>query len=329
MSRLRITLAVGDYDRTRALQDGRVSPEGIDLNVVNLPVEEIFFRQLTYREFDASEMSLSSYVLSRTRPDPAFIAIPVFPSRYFRHQSVFVNRRSGIASPEDLAGRRVGVPEYQMTAAVWQRGFLEDDYGVRPEDMQYFTGGMESPGRHEKIPLRLPPEFRIQPIGPDQTLSRMLADGELDAVTSASVPPSLHTSEDVVRLFPDFRSVEADYYRRTGIFPIMHVIVLRRDVYEANPWIARSLMKAFDAALRIAYDDLRYRSALRVMLPWLAAEVDETEALMGDDWFAYGVERNRHVLEAFLRYDHRQGVIPEPLRVEDLFVENAGESFVI
>jgi len=329
VTRIRITLAVGDYDRTRALADGRVTAEGVDLTVLNLPVEEIFFRQLTYQEFDVSEMSLSSYVLSIQRPDPAFIAIPVFPSRYFRHQSVFINRNSGISSPADLAGKRIGTPEYQMTAAVWQRGFLEDDFGVRPEDLEIFTGGIESPGRHEKIPLPTPDTIRITPIGPEQTLSSMLAAGELDAIASASTPSSFQTSPDVVRLFPDFEAVEQDYFRRTRIFPIMHVIVIRREVHARYPWLARTLMKAFAEALRIAESDLQYRSALRVMLPWLTANVEEALEVMGPGYFDYGIEQNRHVLEAFLRYHRRQGLSSRELAVEDLFVPNAGSAFVI
>jgi len=329
MTKIRIALAMGDYDRTRALADGRVTAEGIDLTVLNLPVEEIFYRQLVHREFDVSEMSLSSYTLSLQREDPPFVAIPVFPSRYFRHQSIFVNARNGVREPGDLVGRRVGVPEYQMTAAVWQRGFLEDDYGVRVEDVEYVTGGIEGTGRHEKIPLALPPGIRVTPIGEDDTLSRMLAEGRIDAIASASTPSSFGASPDVVRLFPDFKAVEQDYFRRTRIFPIMHVVVIRREVHEANPWVARSLMKAFDAALRIAEADLRYRSSLRVMLPWLTHHLEETVELMGERYFDYGIEANRHVLEAFLRYHHRQGLSARELAVEELFVENAGSSFVI
>lgn len=329
LTNIRITLAVGDYDRTRALGDGRVRPEGVDLTVLNLPVEEIFYRQLTYREFDLSEMSFSSYVLSLQRPDPAFIAIPVFPSRYFRHQSVFINRKSGIESPSDLRGKRIGTPEYQMTAAVWQRGFLEDDFGVAVEDYEVFTGGIEAPGRHEKIPLPTPDTIRITPIGPDQTLSQMLADGEIDAIASASTPSSFRTSPDVVRLFPDFEAVEQDYYRRTAIFPIMHVIVIRREVYAAYPWLARTMMKAFAEALDIARDDLQYRSALRIMLPWLTANVEEAIELMGPKYFEYGIEPNRHVIDAFLRYHRRQGLSTRELEAEDLFVPNAGSAFVI
>jgi 4,5-dihydroxyphthalate decarboxylase len=267
VSKLRLTLACWDYDRTRALADGRVAPEGIDLNLLPLDVEETFFRMLRGREFDAAEMSLSSYCVSLLRDDPAFVAIPVFPSRFFRHGCIFVSTRSGIRQPADLIGRRIGVPEYQMTAPVWIRGLLADDYGVDPASVQYFTGGEEEPGRDEKLKLSLPPRFSVTPIGPDQTLARMLADGEIDALHTARTPSTFYSRpDDVKRLFPDFVGVEKAYYRRTGIFPIMHVIAIRRDVYEANRWIARSLFKAFIAAQRITYDNLAVTSAMTSML---------------------------------------------------------------
>ncbi len=329
MTRTQLTLAATNYDRLRALQDGTVVPEGIDLNFLALPVEEIFYRQLKHREFDVSELSLSSYVLTLEQDDPPFIAIPVFPSRYFRHQSIFVNADSGIRVPADLAGKRVGVPEYQMTAAVWQRGFLEDDYGVRFQEMHYFTGGMESPGRSEKVAFSAPPGVTITPIGPDQTLSDMLAAGELDATISASVPPSFGVSPKVVRLFPDYKGVEMDYFARTRIFPIMHVIALRREVLDEHPWIARSLMKAFEEALVVAEADLRYRSSLKVMLPWLADHVDETVAAMGEDYFSYGLEQNRHGLQTFLDYSHKQGLAQRQWKPEEIFTPHAVGSFVI
>jgi 4,5-dihydroxyphthalate decarboxylase len=198
VSKLRLTLACWDYDRTRALADGRVAPEGIDLNLLPLDVEETFFRMLRGREFDAAEMSLSSYCVSLLRDDPAFVAIPVFPSRFFRHGCIFVSTRSGIRQPADLIGRRIGVPEYQMTAPVWIRGLLADDYGVDPASVQYFTGGEEEPGRDEKLKLSLPPRFSVTPIGPDQTLARMLADGEIDALHTARTPSTFYSRPDDV-----------------------------------------------------------------------------------------------------------------------------------
>ena len=330
MSKLRLTLACWDYDRTRALADGRVQPEGIDLNFLPLHVEETFFRMLRNREFDVAEMSLSSYSVSLTRDDPAFIAIPVFPSRFFRHSCIFVSAKSGIREPKDLAGKRFGVPEYQMTAPVWIRGILADEYGVAPTSVQYFTGGEEEPGRDEKLKLNLPPEFSVTPIGPTQTLSQMLADGEIDALHTARTPSTFYSRpDDVKRLFPDFVPVEKDYFRRTGIFPIMHVVAIRRSVYEANRWIAQSLFKAFCEAQAVTYDNLAVTSAMTSMLPWQVAAVEEARAELGDDWWPYGFARNRDVLDTFLRYHHEQGLSPRRLQPEELFAPETFEAFKI
>ncbi|GAA0995768.1 ABC transporter substrate-binding protein [Acrocarpospora macrocephala] len=329
MTQLSLTFACLDYDRTRALQDGRVKPEGIDLNFLALPVEETFFRQLRYQEFDIAEMSLSSYVLTLDQEDPPFLAIPVFPSRYFRHQSIFVNARSGIEQPADLAGRRIGVPEYQITAGVWQRGMLADEYGVDPFSPQYFSGGVETPGREEKITLDLPDGLKVQPIGPGQTLSAMLASGEIDALMSAHVPSCFGRDPDVRRLFADPKAAEKAYFAKTGIFPIMHTVVIKRAILARHPWAARSLTKAFQASLRIAKEDLAYRSALKVMLPWLDDHVAETISALGEDYWSYGVEPNRHVLEVFLRYSHAQGLAKRLRTPDELFAGSADTGYAI
>ncbi|ODT86747.1 ABC transporter substrate-binding protein [Phenylobacterium sp. SCN 70-31] len=330
MSRLRLTLACWDYDRTRALADGRVRPEGIDLNLLPLEVEETFFRMLRGREFDASEMSLSSYCVSLLRDDPAFIAIPVFPSRFFRHSCIFVSAKSGIREPKDLVGKRIGVPEYQMTAPVWIRGILADEYGVDPASVEYFTGGEEEPGRDEKLKLDLPSQFRVTPIPADKTLSAMLAEGEIDALHTARTPSTFYSRpDDVSRLFPDFVPVEKAYYQRTGLFPIMHVIALRRDVYLENRWIARSLYKAFVEAQKVAYENLRVTSAMISMLPWQVAAVEEAVTELGADWWPYGVQENRAVLDTFLRYHHEQGLSKRRLQVEELFAPETFEAFKI
>src|SRR5205814_3739420 len=254
MSRLRLSLACWDYDRTRALADGSVRPEGIDLIYHKLLVEETFFRMLRNREFDAAEMSLSSYCVSLMRDDPAFIAIPVFPSRFFRHSCIFVSSKSGIGEPRELAGKRIGVPEYQMTAPVWIRGILQDEYGVEPAGCEYWTGGEEDPGRDEKLKLDLPAKFRLQPIGPKQTLAQMIAEGEIDALHTARAPSTFATRPDAVkRLFENYVEIEKAYYRKTGIFPIMHTVVIRRELYGANRWIAQSLYKAFVQAQQRTY----------------------------------------------------------------------------
>ncbi|MBO9513153.1 MAG: ABC transporter substrate-binding protein [Variovorax sp.] len=330
MSRLQLSLAFSDYDRVSALANGEVRPEGIDLNFQVLPVEETFFRMARHEEFDVAEMSLSTYCVTLARERAPFIAIPVFPSRVFRHGSIFVSNRSGIARPEDLAGKRLACPEYQMTAPVWIRGILSDEYGVKVEDAEHFNGGIEQPGRDEKIGLQLPPGIRLRNVGPQKTIAQMLADGEVDALLAARPPSTLHSRpDDVRRLFPDYAEVERDYYRRTRIFPIMHTVVMRRAVYEANRWIAQSLLKAFVEAQRKTYRDLSESHAFKAMLPWLPSHVEEVRCAMGDDWWPYGFSANRHVLDTFLRYHHEQGLSPTRLQPEQLFAPESLESALI
>jgi 4,5-dihydroxyphthalate decarboxylase len=323
-------LACWNYDRTRALLDARIQPDGIDLNYLNLPVEETFFRMLRHREFDVAEMSLSSYVLSRFLPDQPLVAIPVFPSRCFRHSCVYVHAGSGIRQPQDLIGKRVGTPEYQMSAAVWIRGTLADDYGVPVDSVVYCTGGEEEPRRPEKLSLALPPRIRVERIESDQTLASMIASGDIDALYTARAPSTFHRGQtSVKRLFEDFAATERDYFRRTGIFPIMHTVVIRRDVYERDRWIAQSLCKAFRAAQQEAYADLAQTAALKTMLPWLPAHLDETRREMGDDFWPYGLEPNRRTLATFLRYSHEQGLAARLLEPEQLFTPESLESFKI
>ncbi|MGH8673301.1 MAG: ABC transporter substrate-binding protein [Burkholderiales bacterium] len=330
MNKLRLTLACWDYDRVAALASGAVRPDGIELVFLAQPVEETFFRMLRHREFDVAEMSLSSYTVSLAQQDPPFVAIPVFPSRFFRHSGIYVSAKSGIAKPEQLAGRRIGVPEYQMTAAVWIRGLLADEYGVKADSVEYLTGGEEQPGRGEKLKLSLPARFRVRPIGPQQTLAQMLADGEIDALYAARAPSTFRSRPDQVRrLFPDFAAVERDYFRRTRVFPIMHTVVIRRELYRAQTWIAQSLHKAFSEAQRKTYRDLGETAALKAMLPWLAAHVEEARREMGEDWWPYGLAPNRRVLETFLRYHYEQGLSPRLLSPEQLFAPETLEGYVI
>jgi 4,5-dihydroxyphthalate decarboxylase len=330
VSKLRLTLACWNYDRTRALAEERVRPDGIDLNYLSLPVEETFFRMLRYREFDAAEMSLSSYVVSLFRPERPFIAIPVFPSRVFRHSAIYVNVASGIREPKDLIGRRIGTPEYQMTAPVWIRGILADEYGVSVDSVTYFTGGEEEPGRPEKLALDLPARIKVERIGPAQTLSAMLASGEIDALHTARAPSSFARGDGRVRrLFENFAEVERDYYRRTHIFPIMHTVVIRRDVYERTPWVAQSLYKAFCAAQREAYGDLVETAALKTMLPWLTAHVEDARRELGEDYWPYGFAANRDTLSTFLRYSYEQGLSKRLLEPEALFAPETLEAFRI
>ena len=310
--------------------DGSVQPDGIDLNYLNLPVEETFFRMARHREFDVAEMSLSSYCVSLNRPETPFVALPVFPSRFFRHSSIYINADSGIRVPKDLIGKRIASPEYQMTAPVWIRGILQDHYGVPIDAQPYLFGGEEETGRVEKLKLELPPNIKLQAIDPTQTLSQMLHDGELDALYTARAPSSFKRGDGKVRrLFENYAEVERAYWRETGIFPIMHVIVMRRDVYEANRWIAQSLTKAFFEAQRRTYDDLAETAALKSMLPWLVAHVEEARREMGEDWWPYGLERNRKTLETFTRYHFEQGLSKQPLSPDALFAPESLEAFKI
>ena len=319
-----------DYDRTRLLMDGRIQIEGIDLNYLNLPIEETFFRMMRHEEFDVAEMSLSSYVVSLFREDPPFIAIPVFVSRSFRHSGIYINTESGIGTPIDLIGKRIGNPEYQLTAIVWIRGILSDEYCVPIDSVRYFTGGQEEPGRVEKIDLGLPPEIKIEPISAGKTLSRMLEEREIDAIYAPRAPSTLHTNPAKVRrLFPDYAAVEREYYRKTGIFPVMHTMVIRRAVYEENPWVAQSLYKAFTAAKQEACRDLHEVAALKVTLPWLGSHLEDTEKLMGNDFWPYGLAGNERALDTFLRYSWEQGLSRRKLTPRELFAPETFESFKI
>jgi 4,5-dihydroxyphthalate decarboxylase len=330
MTKLRLTLACWAYDRTAALADGTVSPEGIDLNYQALDVEETFFRMLRNQEFDAAEMSMSSYCLTLARGNSPFVAIPVFPSRFFRHSGIFISSGSGIEVPADLTGKRIGVPEYQMTASVWIRGILQDQYGVDPTSVTYCTGGEEEPGREEKLQLTLPEPFTVEAIGPTRTLANMLADGEIDALYTARAPSTFYERPDRVRrLFPDFAAVEKAYFRKTGIFPIMHVIVIRKDVYERDRWIAKSLYKAFVAAQRIAYDHLKVSASLKTMLPWQIAMIEESVEIMGEDWWPYGIDKNRIVIDKFTEYHCQQGLSSRKLSIEEMFVPETLSEFKI
>jgi len=330
MPPLPLTLACWNYDRTRALADGRVRPDGIDLNCLTLPVEETFFRMARHREFDVAEMSLSSYVLSLFEAEPPFVAIPVFPSRAFRHSCIYVHAASGIRAPGDLIGRRVGCPEFQLTACVWIRGTLADDHGVPIDGVTYVVGGQEEAGRPEKLRVDLPASIRVERIGSGQTLAAMLARGEIDALYTPRMPSTFGAGDGrVARLMDDFPAVEREYFRRTGIFPIMHVVAIRRDVYAPQRWIAASLQKAFVAAQRETYADLSETAALKAMLPWLTAHVEEARREMGDDFWPYGLDRNRHALATFLRYSHEQGLAKRRLAPEELFAPETLESFKI
>jgi 4,5-dihydroxyphthalate decarboxylase len=327
---LHLTFACGDYDRTRALEEGTVRPDGIDLTYLRLPVEETFFRMLRHREFEVAEMSMSSYVKSMDLDPSPFVALPVYTSRQFRHGGIFVSAESGIEKPEDLRGKVVGTPEWQLTAGVWIRGILADRYGVPVDSAEYRTGGQETPGRIEKAAVDLGERIRIEPIPEDETLSAMLADGRIDALQSPRVPSSFTAGDGRVRrLFTDPVATEKEYFAETGIFPIMHVVVVRRDVYERYPWVAQSLTKALGLAKKQAMANLYDSSALRFMLPWLIPGMEEARSLLGADYWSYGLAANEQALATFLRYHYEQGLSRRQYEPADLFAPEATENFVI
>ena len=328
LNSLTLTVACHGYDRVQALIDGTVRAEGIDLRMLALPVEEIFWRQLRHFEFDASELSMSAYLIGRSRGDLPLIAIPVFPSRVFRHSCIYVNPRKGITRPEDLVGKRIGVPEYHMTAALWIRGMLADDYGVTPDRILWFTGGLEQAGREEKFKLELS-DVHVEAIPSHRTLNEMLEAGELDGYIGARQPPAFR-SGIVVRLFPEYEQVEMDYYRRTGIFPIMHVLAIREELFRREPWVAMSLYKAFRAAKDHALREMDTTgAALQYALPWMWPGLERARALMGKDIWPYGVEANRSTLEKILEYSYRQGLSRRKLAIEEIFAPNTLDEFRI
>ncbi len=330
MTRLRLTFACGDYDRTRALAEGTIRPDGIELNYLRLPVEETFFRMMRHREFEVAEMSLSSYVKSLSTEPAPFVALPVYTSRMFRHGAIYCNAQAGLSGPEDLRGKLIGSPEYQLTACVWVRGILADRHAVPVDSVRYVTGGQESPGRIEKAAVDLGSSIDVSPIPAGKTLSAMLAAGEIDALYTPRIPSPFAAGDPRVRrLFPDPVAAEKEYYSATGIFPIMHVVVVRRDVYDQNPWVAQSLYKALLLAKREAFANLYDSSALRFMLPWLNQDLEAAKALMGEDYWSYGLDANVDTLSTFLRYHHEQRLSPRLLEPAQLFAPQALESFVI
>jgi 4,5-dihydroxyphthalate decarboxylase len=325
MAALPITFACGLYDRMLALQTGEIKPDGIDLNflIMDNP-REIFDRMSNGLEFDACEMSSSEFVSRYAANKLPFVALPVFASRVFRHGFIVVNRKF-ITSAKDLAGKRIGVPLYTQTAALFVRGLMQHDLGVDLSGIEWVQGAVNEPGAYGNpsvMPLLKP--VTITPNETGKSLSDLLEAGEIQAIIGSNLPRALKRNPDVVRLFPDYRAREQDYFRRTRIFPIMHLIVIRNDVHERHPHVAASLYKAFCAAKDRAREKMRFPGTLRYMLPWLPADVEEIDELFGGDCWPYGVEPNRPTLEALVTYMAEQGLIPEPIPVEKLFVPTSG-----
>lgn len=329
MKDLMITYAGLEYmDRTRALIDGTVKPQGIALQYLPMSSPgELFRRVAQGTEFDAAEMSSSTYMNLFARGDRRYIAIPIFPSRCFRHGYIFVHRDSGIDKPSALKGKKVGVAEYQMTAALFQRAFLQYDYGVMPQDVKWFQGGRVTPGYVERNAIPNPPGVSIEIIPEDKSLNGMLAAGELDALFSPDRPPALlDGSGRVRRLFPNWVEVEQEYYCRTGFFPIMHLVVIRRDRYEQNRWMAVSLLKAFIQAQRISWHRMQWTGCLPIMLPWLPDELERIGSVMGPNHWPYGFQENHAILTAMCKYHYEQGLSDRRLTPEELFAPETHQS---
>ncbi len=330
MRKLPLSIATGNYDRVRPILDGQVRIDGVDPIYLLLEPEEIFFRAFRGAEFDVCELSLSSFAIQTARGENPYVGVPVFPSRMFRHAAIFIRTDRGIRAPADLRGRRIGLPEYQLTACVWARILLEQDHGVAPCDIRWVRGGLEQLGREEKIPLDLPASVSLEDAPPERTLSRMLADGELDGLVSPRVPSLIERGHPSIgRLFADPAAAARTYYERTKIFPIMHVLGVRRSLASEHPWLPGALLKAFTEAKMRAIAALADAASAKVSLPFADENVNAARALMGDDYWSYGLEPNRHVLDTFLRHHHAQGLSARRLAPEELFHPTTLEQFKI
>jgi 4,5-dihydroxyphthalate decarboxylase len=326
---LRLTMACGLYDRMLDLYRGDVRPDGIELNFIPLDgsagAREIFDRMGGNLEFDIAEMSSSEFIARMSAGETSLVALPVFPSRVFRHGMVSINRRSGIKGPKDIEGRRVGVPIYSMSAAVWMRGHLQDDYVVNLASIRWVEGAIDKPGAHGRptlLPLLRP--VLIEQNRSGKSLSDLLESGGIDAIVGTSLPKAIGRNPDIVRLFPNYREIEKDYYKRTRIFPIMHLLALRRDVYEKNPFIATSLFDAMCLSKERARMRMRDLGTLQYMLPWMTADLDELDEVFEGDAWPYGIEPNRPTLEALVRYLRDQAIIKSVMPIENLFLPTYG-----
>ena len=322
MSRIPLSLAIGGYDHVRELLDGRIVANGIDLLPLELPIEEITFRFTRFGEWDASELSFGKTAGLLAQEKPSIMPIPVFPSRAFRHSAIYVREGSGIKAPKDLEGRRVGVPEWAQTAGIYVRGMLQHEYGVDLRKIEWLQAGVKQPGRTEKISLTLPAGLRLTP-APEKSLSGMLASGEIDAAISARVPGNAK------RLFEDYQHLELAYFQKTRIFPIMHVVVLRRESYERNRWVAMNLVQAFEAAKQRSLARALELGVSHMPLPWVADNAMRWRDLAGEDFWPYGVEPNRPTLEAYLQYAFEQGVSRRRLAVDEVFAPETLSSYKI
>ncbi|MGE0630018.1 MAG: PhnD/SsuA/transferrin family substrate-binding protein [Hyphomicrobiaceae bacterium] len=320
MPDLKLQLACFHYDRVQPLLDGRVKPAGIDLDIVISRPHETFTRMLNDQAFEAAELSLASYVTLIARGECPFVAMPVALSKIFRHSCIYIRTGAGIRHASDLKGKRVGVTQYGATATVFMKGLLADEYGVHARDIHWFVGGLTAPTQPPLVPLALPPDIRLEFVGGDDTLEAMLERGELDALLSIYLPPSfLAGKAHIARLFPDFKAAETEHFRKTGIFPIMHAVVVRKDVVAAHPWVPANLYAAFTAAKDMAISGLYDTDALHLSLPFLLDHVEESRRVFGDDFWSYGHAPNRPALAALGRWVHEQGLAPRVVSSEEIF----------
>jgi 4,5-dihydroxyphthalate decarboxylase len=327
MAKLNLSIAVRDYDRTRPLSDGVVQIDGVDPVYMALDPEEIFFRAFRRAEFDICELSLSSFTVKTAQDACPYVGVPAFVSRAFRHTSIYV-RTDRIKQPADLKGKKVGVPEYQLTANVWARALLEDDHGVKPSDIHWIRGGLEEAGRPEKIAITLPKDVKLDNAPEGRTLSSMLEAGEIDAFIGPRVPSCFtRGAPHVGWLFTDPVAAAKDYFKRTGIFPIMHLVGVKRELAEAHPWLPGAVFKAFERSKAIALEKLADTSSAKVTLPFVEERLMEARALMGEDFWSYGVTPNRQTLETFLRHHNSQGLSSRLIKVEALFHPGTLEAF--
>jgi 4,5-dihydroxyphthalate decarboxylase len=320
MRRLRISLACQNSDRTRPLIDGRVDIEGVEFIWIPVDPEEIFHRAFRHQEFDVCEISLSTHLALTARGGSPFVGVPAFLSRAFRHSAIYIRKDRGISGAADLARRRIGVPDYQQTAGLWVRGLLMDEYGVKPEQISWFVGGQEQPGREVRTKIELPERISVKPIAPDATLAQQLLDGELDAIVSPRAPSCFASHPALIgRLFPDFRTAEETYFRTRGLFPLMHAVGIRQELAVRHPWLAASLFKAFLEAKEICLRDMKQMNYVRSSLPWLSDDVARVQAVMGDDYWRYGQGENRAELDSMTRYAFADGLAPRQVAPAELF----------
>jgi 4,5-dihydroxyphthalate decarboxylase len=328
MSKLSLSVAIGDYDRNRPLIDGAARIDGVDPVFMTLYPEEIFFRALRTHDFDICELSLSSFTVKTAAGDNRYVGVPCFVSRAFRHTSIYV-RTDRIKEPKDLKGRKVGVPEYQLTANVWARAILEDDFGVAPADIRWVRGAIEHAGRIEKISIKLPPGVSLENAPEGRTISELIDRGEIDGFIAPRPPHLPHPNPDVGWLFRDPVAAAKDYFGRTGVFPIMHLVGVRRTLVDKHPWLPAAVMKGFEQSKAAAIAHLADTSATKVTLPFVEEQLAGARALMGEDYWPYGLERNRKTLETFLRHHHAQGLSSRLVKVEELFHPSTHEAFKI